>query len=140
MTTLAQDAPLADTKITSQDAMAFGARILLAAIFILSGFAKIDAADGTIGYIASVGLPYAEVIYYAVIALELVGGFGLVIGFKARFVALALAGFSIIAALLFHAELGDQNQFIHFLKNFALAGGLIQVAAFGPGKLSLDRG
>ena len=140
MTTLAQDAPLADTKITSQDAMAFGARILLAAIFILSGFAKIDAADGTIGYIASVGLPYAEVIYYAVIALELVGGFGLVIGFKARILALALAGFSIIAALLFHAELGDQNQFIHFLKNFALAGGLIQVAAFGPGKLSLDRG
>jgi putative oxidoreductase len=115
------------------------ARLLLAAIFVLSGFAKIGAAEGTIGYIASVGLPFADVIYYGVVALEILGGLALIIGFKTRIVASALAAFSIAAAVFFHADFADQNQFIHFMKNLALAGGLLQVAAFGPGRYSIDR-
>jgi len=71
--------------------------------------------------------------------LELVGGLALVVGFRTRLVAIALAAFSVVAAVLFHSALGDQNQFIHFFKNVAMAGGLLQVAAFGPGRFALSR-
>ena len=128
-----------DSAVDAQSSMALIARLLLAAIFVLSGFFKIGAAEGTIGYIASVGLPFADAIYYAVVALEIIGGLALVVGFKTRLIASALAAFSIAAAVIFHADFADQNQFIHFLKNVALAGGLLQVAAFGPGRYSIDR-
>ncbi|MEL6238435.1 MAG: DoxX family protein [Pseudomonadota bacterium] len=140
MNTVAQDtAPLSAASITANDALALGGRLLLAAIFVLSGITKIGAAEGTIGYIASVGLPFADAIYYAVIALEIVGGVMLVAGFKARTAAIALGTFSILAAVTFHSDFTDQNQMIHFLKNLALAGGMLQVAAFGPGRLALSR-
>lgn len=141
MNTVAQDTPpLSAASITANDALALGGRLLLAAIFVLSGITKIGAAEGTIGYIASVGLPFADAIYYAVIALEIVGGVMLVAGFKARTAAIALGAFSILAAVTFHSDFTDQNQMIHFLKNLALAGGMLQVAAFGPGRLALSRG
>ena len=140
MNTLAQDAAaIPASTVTAQDAVALGGRLLLAAIFLLSGITKLGAADGPIGYIASVGLPFAEAIYYAVVALEIVGGIMLVIGFKTRLVATALGAFSIAAAVIFHSDFADQNQMIHFLKNLALAGGMLQVAAFGPGRLALGR-
>ena len=140
MNTLVQNAAtIPAPTVTAQDAVALGGRLLLAAIFVLSGFTKLGAADGTIGYIASVGLPFAEAIYYAVIALEIVGGVMLVAGFKTRLTATALGAFSIAAAVLFHSDFADQNQMIHFLKNLALAGGMLQVAAFGPGRLALSR-
>ena len=140
MNTLAQDAAaIPAPSVTTQDAVALGGRLLLAAIFVLSGFTKLGAAEGTIGYIASVGLPFAEAIYYAVVALEIVGGIMLVAGLKTRLVATALGAFSIVAAVTFHADFADQNQMIHFLKNLALAGGMLQVAAFGPGRLALGR-
>jgi len=140
MNTVAQDTPpLSAASITANDALALGGRLLLAAIFVLSGITKIGAAEGTIGYIASVGLPFADAIYYAVIALEIVGGVMLVAGFKARTAAIALGAFSILAAVTFHSDFTDQNQMIHFLKNLALAGGMLQVAAFGPGRLALSR-
>ena len=141
MNTLAQDAAssIETGKLTLQDMLAFGGRLLLAAIFILSGVTKLGAVDGTIGYIASAGLQFANLTFYAVVALEIVGGVMLVIGVKPRIVALALAAFSIVAAVIFHADFADQNQMIHFLKNLALAGGMLQVAAFGPGRLSIDR-
>ncbi|MEL6708770.1 MAG: DoxX family protein [Pseudomonadota bacterium] len=140
MTTLAQENTTAASasSITSKDALALGGRILLAAIFIFSGVTKLGQAEGTIGYIASVGLPFAEPIYYAVVALEIVGGVLLVIGYKTRLTAYALAGFSLMAAAIFHSDFADQNQLIHFLKNLALVGGLLQVAVFGPGKISLN--
>ena len=140
MNTLAQDsAALEAPSITGKDAAALGGRILLAAIFVLSGITKLGAVEGTTGYIASVGLPFADAIFYAVVALEIVGGLMLVVGFKTRLVALALGGFSIAAAVIFHSDFADQNQMIHFLKNLALAGGLLQVAAFGPGRLAVSR-
>ncbi|MEM6909593.1 MAG: DoxX family protein [Pseudomonadota bacterium] len=129
----------AQSNLDARDVLALGARVLLAAIFVLSGLTKLSAVDGTIGYIASAGLPMAEAIYYAVVALEIIGGIMLIAGYKTRSVALALGAFSILAGALFHNDFADQNQMIHFLKNLALAGGMFQVAAFGPGRLSLDR-
>ena len=140
MNTLAQDtAAVSAPSITGTDAAALAGRILLAAIFVLSGVTKLGAVEGTIGYIASVGLPFADVIFYAVVALEIIGGLMLIAGFKTRVVALALGAFSIAAAVTFHSDFADQNQMIHFLKNRALAGGMLQVAAFGPGRLALSR-
>jgi putative oxidoreductase len=79
------------------------------------------------------------VVAYAIAVIMEVGGDALLlVGYRTRIVALGLAVFSIAAALLFHHNLGDQNQFIHFMKNVMLAGGLLQIAAFGAGKLSLD--
>jgi putative oxidoreductase len=96
------------------------------------------APAGTIGYIESAGLPFASLALAIAIAVELGGGLLLVVGFKTRLVALVLAAFSIVTALAFHHAIGDQNQLIHLLKNISMAGGLLQVAAFGAGAFSVD--
>lgn len=114
------------------------ARLLLAPIFILSGFGKLAAASGTIAYIASTGAPLPEVGYAIAVAVELGGGVLLLLGFKTRAVAGAIALFSLAAAVLFHNNFADQNQLIHFMKNVAIAGGLLQVVASGAGGFSLD--
>ncbi len=121
------------------DSLALAGRILLAAIFILSGISKVTAPEATIAYIASAGVPLPQIALAGAIVVELLGGVALVIGVKTRLVAAALAVFSLVAAAFFHNALADQNQFIHFFKNIAMAGGLLQVVAFGPGRLSLDR-
>ncbi|MCB2252263.1 DoxX family protein [Pseudomonas chlororaphis] len=113
-------------------------RILLSAIFILSGFSKIAAPAAMVGYIQSVGLPFPQLALGIAIAVELGGGLLLIAGYRTRLVALGLAVFSVATALAFHNNLGDQNQFIHFFKNIAMAGGLLQVVAFGAGRFSLD--
>jgi putative oxidoreductase len=113
-------------------------RILLATIFVLSGFGKLMAPAATIGYIASSGLPFATLGLAIAIAVELGGGLLLAVGYKTRLVAAVLAGFSIVTGLAFHHAIGDQNQMIHLLKNFAMAGGLLQVVAFGAGAYSID--
>lgn len=113
-------------------------RLLMATIFLVSGFGKLMAPSGTIGYIASVGLPLPELAYAGALAAELGGGLMLVLGYRTRWVAAALAVFSVVSAVLFHNALGDQNQMFHFLKNLAMAGGLLQFIAFGGGTFSLD--
>jgi putative oxidoreductase len=113
-------------------------RLLLAAIFIFSALGKLAAPAATIGYIESSGLPFATLGFAIAVAVELGGGLLLVLGAKTRWVAAALAAFSIATGLAFHSALGDQNQLIHLLKNFAMAGGLLQVAAFGAGAFSID--
>jgi putative oxidoreductase len=113
-------------------------RILLATIFVFSGFGKLMAPAATIGYIQSTGLPLASLGLVAAIIVELGGGLLLALGYKTRLVAAVLAVFSVVTGLIFHSALGDQNQLIHFLKNLAMAGGLLQVAAFGAGAYSLD--
>jgi putative oxidoreductase len=114
------------------------ARLLLAAIFVISGIQKIAAPEMTQGYIAAMGLPFPVLAYLGAIVVELGGGLLLLAGFKTRPVAVVLALFSVATALIFHAALADPNQFVHFLKNLAIAGGLLQVAAFGAGGFSLD--
>ncbi|MGN7740277.1 DoxX family protein [Pseudomonas sp. 22526] len=113
-------------------------RVLLSAIFILSGFSKVAAPAAMVGYIQSVGLPFPQLALGIAIAVELGGGLLLIAGYRTRLVALGLAVFSVATALAFHNNLGDQNQFIHFFKNIAMAGGLLQVVAYGAGRFSLD--
>jgi putative oxidoreductase len=111
-------------------------RVLMAAIFILAGAGKITQYAGTQQYMAAMGVPGA--LLPLVIALELGGGLLLVAGFKTRLIALALAGFSIVSAVLFHSNLADQTMFIMFFKNVAMAGGFLIIATHGPGAYSLD--
>lgn len=112
-------------------------RILIAAIFLLAGLNKIGQYDGTVAYMASQGVPGA--LLPLVIALEIGGAITIILGLFTRLTALALAGFSIASALLFHANLGDQMQFILFFKNLAMAGGFLFLVANGPGDWSLDK-
>ena len=126
------------TSLTSANVAAVLGRVLISAIFVLSGLSKLTAISGTMGYIAAAGLPLAPVALAVAIAIEVLGGLALIVGFKTRWVAAALALFSVVTALAFHSNLGDQNQFIHFFKNIAMAGGLLQIVAFGGGALSLD--
>jgi putative oxidoreductase len=111
-------------------------RVGLSAIFILSGLGKISAYAGTQQYMASAGVP-GELLPL-VIALEVGGGLAILSGAFTRRAALLLAGFSIVSGLLFHAHFGDQNQFIHFVKNIAIAGGFLVLAANGAGAFSID--
>lgn len=113
-------------------------RVLLASIFVFSGIGKLMAPAATIGYIASAGLPFASLALAIAIAVELGGGLMLALGIRTRLVAAALAAFSIVTGLAFHSAIGDQNQLIHLLKNIAMAGGLLQVVAFGAGAFSVD--
>ena len=118
-------------------------RILLGLIFVLSGFAKISGFDGTAGYIASKGLPLPQLLAALTIVVELGGGLALMAGLYTRQAVIALAGFSLLTAVVFHnfwaAPQADQmGQQINFMKNLAIAGGMLVVAAFGPGRLSVD--
>ena len=118
-------------------------RILLGLIFVLSGFAKISGFDGTAGYIASKGLPLPQLLAALTIVVELGGGLALMAGLYTRQAVVALAGFSLLTAIVFHnfwaAPQAEQlMQQINFMKNLAIAGGMLVVAAFGPGSLSLD--
>ena len=110
-------------------------RVLIAAIFILSGWGKIAAYAGTQAYMQSAGVPGG--LLPLVILVELGGGLAIVLGLYTRTVAAVLAGFSVIAGLLFHSG-ADQVSQIMFLKNVAMAGGFLFLVANGPGKLSLD--
>ncbi len=128
----------------AQPLAALVGRILLAVIFILSGFSKITGFEGTVGYIASKGLPMAQLVAVGTIIVELGGGILLAIGYKARWAALALAIFTLLAAILFHnfwaVEAAQKMaQQINFMKNLAITGGMLMVFAFGPGRMSLDK-
>jgi putative oxidoreductase len=129
----------------TKDSAALVGRILLAFMFVLSGFGKITGYEGTAGYMASKGMPMIGVLLPLTILTELGGGLALIAGFKARWIALALAGFSILAALIFHNfwtvvdPMQHMSQQINFLKNVSIAGGMLMVFAFGPGKYSLDK-
>ena len=110
-------------------------RLGLSAIFLISGWGKLAGYDATQGYMESVGVSGA--LLPLVIALELGGGLALLAGLFTRWTAFALAGFSIVSALLFHAA-ADPMQQIMFWKNVAMAGGFLVLAANGAGALSLD--
>jgi putative oxidoreductase len=126
------------TSDSNSGVVPFVGRILVAAIFILSGFGKIAAPAATQGYIAAMGLPAPVLAYIASIAIELGGGLLLLAGYRTKLIAAGLALFSIVTAFIFHHALADQNQMIHFLKNFAMAGGLLQFVAYGAGRISVD--
>ncbi len=116
----------------------FLGRLLIGLPFAMSGFGKLAAYGATTAYIAAAGLPVPPLAYAIAVLVELGGGLLLVAGYQARSVALVLAVFSVATAIGFHNNFADQNQMIHFLKNVMMAGGLLQIVAFGAGALSLD--
>lgn len=111
-------------------------RLFLALIFIVSGLQKISAYSGTAAYMESAGVP--GMILPLVIALEVLGGLAIVLGWKTRIAAFLLAGFSLLSGILFHANFGDQMQAIMFMKNLALAGAFLLLFSIGPGAWALD--
>jgi putative oxidoreductase len=114
-------------------------RILIAAIFLMSGINKIADPHGTQQYMQAMGMTWGTTLFYVgAIAIEVGGGLSLLLGYWTRAGALALMLFMISTTLIFHTNFGDQNQMIHFLKNLAMFGGLSYVAAYGAGPLSLD--
>lgn len=120
-------------------------RVLLAAMFVLAGIDKITGFEGTAGYIASVGLPFAELLTVLTIAVEIGAGLALIVGFQARTAALLLAGFTLAASVLFHnfwampAEQAYVQQLM-FMKNLSVAGGLLMIVALGGGALGISKG
>ena len=114
-----------------------GGRIFLAALFLLSGLGKIGAYTATAGFMASQGVP--GWLLPLVIVTEVGGGLAIALGWKTRVAAFLLAGYTLIAALIFHTHFADQNQLINFWKNVAITGGLLQLVVHGAGSLSLDQ-
>lgn len=131
------------TTDTLQDTLALVGRILLAWLFIPAGFGKIAGFAGAVGYATAAGLPLPQVGVAIGLLIELVGGIMILVGFKTRWAALALALFTIVAAFFFHnywamPEAQQAMQKISFNKNVGITGGLLVLAAFGAGALSLD--
>ena len=120
------------------DTFALVGRILIGVLFLTSGIGKLAAPAATQGYIAAVGLPAPVAAYFGSMSVELIGSVLLIAGYQVRVVAAGLAIFTLLAAVFFHHNFADQNQMIHFLKNIAILGGLLQVVAFGAGRYSLD--
>ncbi len=113
------------------------ARIFLGHIFLLGGLGKIGGYAGTQAYMESVGVP--GILLPLVILLEIGGGLAIVLGAFSRWASYGLAAFSIVSAILFHNNFGDQIQMIMFMKNIAIAGGLLLLVSNGAGSFSVDR-
>jgi len=119
------------------------ARTLLALIFIVAGLQKIGGYAGTQGYMEMMGVSGA--LLPLVIAVEVLGGIALLIGFQARLAAALLAGFTVMAGTFFHLlpslemeAMAAQGEMIHFMKNLGITGSLVMVIVFGAGSWSVD--
>jgi putative oxidoreductase len=121
---------------TTQNLVELLGRTLLAALFLIAGLGKIGGYAATQGYMEAMGVPAA--LLPLVIALEVGGALAIIVGWRTRLVAFLLAGFTIVSALVFHRALGDQVQFVMFLKNVAIAGAFLLLVARGAGGWSLD--
>jgi putative oxidoreductase len=114
-------------------------RILIAVgLFIPAGFGKITGFQGAVGYAESAGVPIPALAIAAAIAIEFGGGLLLLVGYKTRWAAAAMALFAVVTALFFHRDFADTMQMINFQKNLAIAGGLLAFVYFGAGPLSVD--
>jgi putative oxidoreductase len=113
-------------------------RLLICIVFLISGVSKIRAPAFTMGYITSVGLPLAPLGLVIGIAVELVCVPSLLLGYQARLAASVVVAYCVATATLFHRDFRDPNQLMHFFKDLAIAGGALQIVAFGAGSFSLD--
>jgi putative oxidoreductase len=120
------------------DILLLVARILLVALLIISGFGILAAPDGFAGFMGAIGLPAPTLVTWLVIAVKIVGGLAVLVGFQTRYAAYALAAFCVGSALLGHMNFADQAEFNSFFKNLAMAGGLLALSVSGPGALSVD--
>lgn len=123
----------------SKNVISLIARILLSALFIWSGVNKILNPAGTQQYMAAKGIPLVGLLYLATVVVEVGGGLSVLLGYKTRIGAIALALFLIPATLIFHTNFADQMQQIAFMKNLAIFGGLLMIVQYGAGRISLDR-
>lgn len=126
-----------------QNPLSLVGRILLAIMFLLAGISKIGGFAGTAGYIASKGLPMPDVLTALTIIVEIGCGLALILGYCTRWAALILAGFTLVASVIFHnfwamPAAQQMTQQLMFMKNIAVIGGLLTVAAWGAGAFSLD--
>jgi putative oxidoreductase len=112
------------------------ARVFLGHIFLLAGLSKIGAYEGTQGYMDAMGVP--GMLLPLVILLEVGGGLAIIAGWQTRWASYAMAAFSIVSALIFHNNFGDQTQMIMFMKNISIAGGFLLLAYQGAGAFSVD--
>jgi putative oxidoreductase len=134
----------AHPRIATSDTRAIAAagcflgRLMISALFLISGIGKIAAPAATIAYIAAVGLPFPQLDLAIAIAVELILAPALVLGYRTHLVAAVLAVYCVVSALVFHHTFADSNQFLHFFKNIAMAGGLLQIVVFGGGRFSWD--
>ncbi len=129
---------------SKKDVAALVGRVLLALLFMWAGYGKITDYAGTAGYMASAGLPMVGVLLPLSILVELGGGLALIVGWQARWAALVLVAYTVVATLTFHnfwAMKPDDVMMntLLFYKNAAVMGGLLMVWAFGPGRISVDR-
>lgn len=115
-------------------------RILIAVLFLIAAYNSIVNVAGTEGYFTKLGVPAPGAAVYLKIAIELLAGLALLVGWQTRSAALLLALFAIVAALFAHMNWADGNQLNHFLKNIAVAGGLLAFYVTGPGSMSVDKG
>jgi putative oxidoreductase len=113
-------------------------RVLMSLIFVWAGWGKLMAMSATMAYIASGGVPAPAAAYWVAVFIEFVVGLALLLGLFTRVAGLVLAAWCVITALMFHADFSDHNMQIHFMKNIAMMGGLLYVAAFGGGAFSVD--
>lgn len=121
---------------TIRNASELIARCFLSALFLVSGLGKIGAYTATAAYMSSAGVPAA--LLPVVIVTEVVGAVAIIIGWQTRIIAFLLAGYSLLTALIFHANFADQIELVMFLKNVSIAGGLLLLVANGAGPLSVD--
>ena len=120
----------------SASGLAIG-RLLLAALFLLEGWSKLRGYDAAVAYMNRFGVPGA--LLPAVIALELGGGLMIAVGWQTRLAAAALAAFCILTAVIFHGNVADRSQILHFEKDLAIAGGFLVLAVAGAGRWSVDQ-
>lgn len=128
---------------TLPSAFALAARVLIVAMFLPAGLGKISGFAGTVGYIASVGLPLPAVGAAIAVIVEVLGSLALLAGYRTRLVAIGLAIFTLVASVFFHAYWAApaEQAFVQqlmFFKNIAIVGGLLALAANGAGRWSLD--
>jgi putative oxidoreductase len=116
-------------------------RVLLGLIFLISGTHKIADSQGTQQYMVMMGMTWMTTLFYlGAVVVEVAGSLSLLLGYRARAGAWLLFLFLIPTTLIFHTNFSDPNQMIHFLKNLSIMGGLLYVAGYGAGRLSMDAG
>ncbi len=123
---------------SSSNALLLVGRVLASVIFIMGGYGKLMAMAGTVGYFTKAGLPAPEIAYYGAVLVELGGGLLFLIGFQTRIVAIVLAVFCVVTALIAHTNFADMAQQVNFMKNLCMAGGFLAFAAAGAGAYSMD--
>jgi len=123
----------------TQNLAALAGRILIALIFLDSGIKKFLYFSGTLGYMTKAGLPFPEVLVIASGVIETLCALAIIVGWNARAAAWVLVAWMIPVTLIFHNPAGGQDQMVHFMKNLAITGGLLALAAFGPGAWSVKR-